>query len=118
MPSIYAWFSGAERIVNNYFASPNKLFEYFQAGVPVVGSNLPFLRAVIIGSGVGHLFDASDPKSIAMAINAATRNERLKQLRINVLRVRGKYSWDEERKKLVGIFRGLVGGPLAKSRRR
>lgn len=90
--------------MNNYFASPNKLFEYIQAGIPVVASDLPFLRKVVTGSGIGCLFDANDPKSIAAAINHVTRDRKLRILRKNVRNARRRYCWEEEERKLLSIY--------------
>lgn len=90
--------------LNNYFTSPNKLFEYIQAGLPVVASDLPFLRKIITENAIGYLFDPRNPRDIANSINTATRNEKLLLLRKNVLRIRNHYSWDEEQRKLVKIF--------------
>jgi glycosyltransferase involved in cell wall biosynthesis len=87
--------------INNYFASPNKLFEYIQAGLPVVGSDLPFLRKIILGDKIGYVFDPRDPRSIAQAINAATRDDILPVLRDNVRKIQQQYSWTEEQKKLL-----------------
>jgi glycosyltransferase involved in cell wall biosynthesis len=91
--------------LNNYFASPNKLFEYIQAGLPVVASDLPFLRKIITENEIGYLFDPRNPRDIANSINTATRNEILPLLRNNILRIRDHYSWNEEQRKLVKIFR-------------
>jgi len=94
--------------INNYFASPNKLFEYVQAGLPVVGSDLPFLRKIILGNKIGYVFNPQDPRSIAEAINAATRDGVLPTLRNNVLKIRRQYSWSEEQKKLIKIVQELA----------
>ena len=39
--------------MNNYFASPNKLFDYLMAGVPVIGSDLPEIARVVNSSQGG-----------------------------------------------------------------
>lgn len=77
--------------INNYFASPNKLFEYVQAGLPVVSSDLPFLRNIIAGNEIGLLFDPRDPTDIAAKINMATRDAVLAILRTNVHRIQKRY---------------------------
>jgi glycosyltransferase involved in cell wall biosynthesis len=94
--------------INNYFASPNKLFEYIQAGLPVVSSDLPFLRSIIAGNEIGLLFDPRDPTDIAAKMNMATRNDVLASLRTNVRRIQKRYSWDEEQQKLVSLVRRLT----------
>jgi glycosyltransferase involved in cell wall biosynthesis len=39
------------------FALPNKLFEAIQAGVPVLASDLPDMRRVVLEYGIGELFE-------------------------------------------------------------
>ena len=97
--------------INNYFASPNKLFEYIQAGLPVVSSDLPFLRSIIAGNEIGLLFDPRDPGDIAAKINMATRDAMLAIFRANVNRVQRRYRWDEEQEKLVSLIRRLTHSP-------
>jgi glycosyltransferase involved in cell wall biosynthesis len=94
--------------MNNYLASPNKLFEYIQAGLPVVGSDLPFLRKIIVGNKIGYVFDPRRPCDIARAINMATRDDALQVLRKNLQKIQKQYSWTEEQGKLVEIIRGLA----------
>jgi glycosyltransferase involved in cell wall biosynthesis len=93
--------------LNNYLASPNKLFEYILAGLPVVASNIPFLRKVIVENDIGALFDARDPKSIADAINQSTRECVLNRQRANLVSVAAKYTWNVESKKLLQAYASL-----------
>ena len=44
---------------------PNKLFEYIQAGLPVLASPLPEMAAVVLGRRVGRCADPSDAGDIA-----------------------------------------------------
>lgn len=52
-----------------YYSLPNKLFEYIQALVPVVGSDFPEIARVIRNYGIGKCCNPEDPYSIANAIN-------------------------------------------------
>jgi glycosyltransferase involved in cell wall biosynthesis len=38
---------------NHLYCSPNKLFEYIAAGVPIIANDLPFLRQVVAENGFG-----------------------------------------------------------------
>ena len=91
----------------NYFASPNKLFEYILAGLPVVASNIPFMRKVILENDIGALFDAREPRSIATAINLSTRDYVLRRQRANLASVAAKYNWNIESKKLLQAYASL-----------
>lgn len=96
------------RDLNNYLASPNKLFEYVQAGLPIAASNVPFMRKIILENDIGALFDPSDPQDIARVLNNVTRTEELQRLRKNVAKVAEKYSWTVESKKLLQLYCHLV----------
>jgi len=91
----------------NYFASPNKLFEYIQAGLAIAASDMPFLRKIITRDRIGVLFDPQDPRNIAEALNAVTRPERLEAYRKNVALVAPRYTWASESQKLVRLYSEL-----------
>ena len=94
--------------LNNLYCTPNKLFEYVAAGVPMLATDLPELRRLIAGNDIGLMIDTASPAAIARAIdNVIGDRERLEQLRSNVTEVRKRLNWAEEFKTLVDIFRRL-----------
>lgn len=57
--------------LNHWFCNPNKLWEYPNAGVPILASPFPELRKMIEGNGIGWLLpDPLNAREIAAAINA------------------------------------------------
>ena len=94
--------------LSNYYISPNKLFEYIQAGLPIAVSNLPFLTKVVSTNDIGTVFDAREPKSIAEAINQITRKDVLARQRKNVFEVASKFCWEQESKKLLQVYDAYV----------
>jgi glycosyltransferase involved in cell wall biosynthesis len=90
--------------LNNYFSSPNKLFEYLSAGLAIAGSNLPFISKIVLENKVGDVFDSQDPKDIARAVNHVTRDEILPNLRRNAELAAKKFSWELEKERLIAHY--------------
>lgn len=59
------------RVENHQGACPNKLSQYMQAGLPVVATDLPFVRSVVEAAGCGLVFDDRAPGAFAAALNRA-----------------------------------------------
>jgi glycogen(starch) synthase len=92
--------------LNNYYSLPNKLFEYMMAGLAVVASDLPEIRALNGEVGFGLLFDPASPESIAAAVNELARDKTL------LVKCREKArtwsitagNWESESKKLLSFY--------------
>ena len=78
---LLAWVAGADVVVapiqpttlNHRLSSPTKVFEGIAAGVPVVGSDLPGIRSVILAdpaAPLGAVVDPDDPAAIARAVRS------------------------------------------------
>jgi glycosyltransferase involved in cell wall biosynthesis len=96
--------------LNNYYCSPNKLFEYLGAGLPILATDLPELRRFVSGYGIGLLGDTSTPTSMAEMIDDFFGNEnRLSDWREQVKTIRNIVNWEVEEKKLKEIYRQVMG---------
>jgi len=94
--------------LNNYYTTPNKLFEYIAAGLPVVGSNFPELSKVIKKWNLGKTFNPDDPKDITVAIDyVLSDRDRYNEMKRNVLQAAKVFNWENESKKLLEIYRRL-----------
>lgn len=51
-----------------YYALPNKLFEYIQAGLPVIVSNLPQMKKIVDDYKIGIAVDLENEEDIAAAV--------------------------------------------------
>ncbi len=102
--------------LNNYYCSPNKLFEYINAGLPVVCSDFPFMKSVVENYEVGKTCNPDDPECIASAINWVLEdNERYRYLKRNVLSAAGIFNWGKESRKLIALYEEL-GKKMMQSR--
>src|SRR3954451_2363372 len=97
--------------VNPRYTTPQKLFESFAAGVPVVASDLPGMAPIVEWSGAGLLCDATSPRSIAAAMTSivtAPETERL-ALRERALRAaHERYNWEAQVGSLFSIYDELL----------
>ena len=92
--------------INNYYSSPNKLFEFIQAGLPIIANDLPFLRNMVEGEGFGIVAKLTDVEDYAAVISRAFSEEGrlLKEFRSTLMASRHKFSWAEEEAKLIAIY--------------
>jgi glycosyltransferase involved in cell wall biosynthesis len=92
---------------NHRLALPNKLFEYLAAGIPVVGADLPEVRALVTGREIGWVADPADPEDLARALRAAVAARRDDRLRARVAAAHAELRWPVERQRLTGLYDAL-----------
>ena len=96
-----------------YLSTPNKMFEAFAAGVPVVASDFPGMRSIVAGDPdgpLGELCDPADPASIGRAILALIElsPESRAELSARVRRAaRERWNWETEAARLVELYHEL-----------
>jgi glycosyltransferase involved in cell wall biosynthesis len=91
--------------LNHYYATPNKLWECLSAGLPVVSSNFPALRAVVEGHSLGCTCDTEYVRDIANAINYVLSDQtRYEEMRRNALEAAKTFNWENESAKLLHIY--------------
>jgi glycosyltransferase involved in cell wall biosynthesis len=94
--------------LNNYYTSPNKLFDFIQAALPIAASDLPYLRKVIVEDDLGVVAKLDSPATYATAINSLlTRADGGEGLRANLRHVAPRYTWKAQGEKLVDAYNRL-----------
>jgi glycosyltransferase involved in cell wall biosynthesis len=96
--------------LNNYYCSPNKLFEFIQAGVPIIGNDLPFLSKVIGGEGFGIVSKLETIEDYAKAIQLMFDPQLGGPARFveRLLTKAGSYTWQKEEKKLLTLYQKII----------
>jgi len=95
--------------LNYYYVSPNKLFEYMGAGLPVVASNFPDVKRFVEGCNFGVTCDPDNPREIADAIRyVLADNNRYEMMRQNAIKAAKEFNWENESKKLLAIYDSFV----------
>ena len=93
--------------LNNFHGLPNKVFEYIAAGIPVVASDFPQLRAVIERYDVGRTFDPGRPGALTAAIRAVLGDaDGLARWRANAAAAAAELNWEVESRRLLEIVDG------------
>jgi glycosyltransferase involved in cell wall biosynthesis len=93
--------------LNHYYCSPNKLFEYIQAGLALAVSNLPFLREIVVGNEIGVVFDPTNPEDMARQIDLVSRPKNLVAFHRKVCEIRDRYTWKHEKRQLYVAYKAL-----------
>lgn len=91
---------------NIYYSFPIKLFEYMEAGLPVVCSDFPIWKEIVEGCDCGIVVPWDNMEQAIKAIRYILENPSVAvQMGENGKRaVREKYNWQTEEKKLIGVY--------------
>ena len=103
--------------LNHLYCSPNKLWEYPAAGVPILASDMPEMKKKIETYGIGLTVDrALDPAEIATAVNRLTDDE-LDQMRQNCGEYAVAENWQNYETRVTGLHHrlGKESGAVASS---
>ncbi len=95
--------------LNYMYSLPNKLFDYIQAGIPVLSSRLPELEKIITKYKIGDFIKDHDPVNIAEKINHMLSNQDLMdEWKKNCIFASKELVWENEEKSLIKIYRKYV----------
>lgn len=88
--------------LNYRFSLPNKLFDFIQAGVPMVASHLVEIERIIRQYDIGTFIDEHTPEAIANTIKSVLENETQYAVwKQNLKRAAAELSWENEEKELI-----------------
>jgi glycosyltransferase involved in cell wall biosynthesis len=99
--------------LNHWLCTPNKLWESLTAGTPVVVSDFPVMRRIVMddpAGALGTVCDPVDPASIAAAIRAVTDagSEARAAWRARcLLAAAERWNWETESARLVELYASL-----------
>lgn len=90
---------------NNYYALPNKLFEYIMSGIPVIVNDLPQMKRIVEEYGVGDVTQEMNEDELIKILTRWKENEELySSLKSNCLRASKVLNWENEFDKVYYIF--------------
>jgi glycosyltransferase involved in cell wall biosynthesis len=94
--------------LNYRFALPNKLFDYIQAGIPVVISNLPEMRKIVEKYNIGLVAASHEPQVLADTFREALFNNQLRNSwKAGLRNAASDLTWENEKHIIEEIFSRL-----------
>jgi glycosyltransferase involved in cell wall biosynthesis len=91
--------------LNYRYSLPNKIFDYIHAGVPVLASDLPEVKKIIEGYGVGRISKGHEPKQLAALLNEMLSDTtQMKVWKENTKLAAEKLCWEEEEQVLRSVY--------------
>lgn len=103
--------------LNLYLSTPNKLFECLAAGTPVVVSDFPAVRQIVMDDELGPLGATcrpSDPRELAQAISSIVRLDAASRADLRArcaAAARSRWNWETEAERLLTLYEGLAVRP-------
>lgn len=91
--------------LNYRFSLPNKIFDYIQCGTPVLASDLPEVKNIVLTYNVGAIVEKHTPQFIGKVINqmldANFKNSHQEELE----KAAKELVWENEKKVLIDIYK-------------
>jgi len=91
-------------LLNMRYCTPNKLFEYIEACVPVCASDLPELKRIIEGGSIGKTYPMRSPDEIALGIRDCWERIQHGEFRANRKQVQQQFAWSHQRTQLLNLY--------------
>ena len=96
--------------LNSYFCTPNKLFEFIQAGLPILANDSPELRRFVVDNGFGMVRSMKTAKEIGKAIDTvfSASGASLGQWRQALKTQRSDLTWSKESHQYLRVYSKLL----------
>ena len=99
----------SDKGLSNYYSLANRFFDYMHAGIPQLCVDYPVYREINEEIPVAILINDLSPKNIADKLNNLLSNEVVyNELQRNCLEARKIYNWQQEEKKLLSFYEGVM----------
>ncbi|MCX6254978.1 MAG: glycosyltransferase [Bacteroidia bacterium] len=95
--------------LNYRFSLPNKLFDYISAGIPVIASDLPEVRKIVLEKGCGMIIPDVTPEEISKALKELRDNKNLLSgLKKNAVIASESVNWEIESEIVKGFYNKIL----------
>lgn len=94
--------------LNYEYSLPNKVFDYIQAGTPLLVSNRKEVASLVSENTIGWIVDEVEPEKLAEKVKQIFANsEEYAICKQNLVKAAEEYCWENEAESLKEIFRNL-----------
>lgn len=95
---------------NHIQSQPNKLFEYMAAGIPVIASDFPLWKEIVVVNEAGLCVAPESPIAIADAFRTLLGNQEKLDLmgRNGRAAVQRTYNWDQQEEILLEVYKKVL----------
>jgi glycosyltransferase involved in cell wall biosynthesis len=98
--------------LNHYTTDSNKLFEYVQAGLPVVASDLPEIRRVVRDYDLGLLVPAGNSEALAVALRELVANKGKREHHAaQSCKAAEVLNWERQEHELLALYARVLTNP-------
>jgi len=88
-----------------YYALPNKLFEYIMAALPVLISDLPQMKKIVLDYEVGEIVNLDNPEEIKTKLEQLINDKnKLSNYKQKTISASEELNWQREYQKIKHIF--------------
>lgn len=95
--------------LNYRLALPNKIFDYIQARIPVLCSDLPEMSAIVHRYRIGEVCISREPHQLANQLTGMLKDgDARKRWKSNLEKAAEELCWEKEEQKLLGLVRSAV----------
>jgi glycosyltransferase involved in cell wall biosynthesis len=95
--------------INYKLSLPNKIFDYIQAGIPVLGTNLIEYKKIVDKYQIGEMIDEFSSKNLSEKMNEVILDElNYTKLKANVAKASLELTWENETKELEFLLKSLL----------
>jgi glycosyltransferase involved in cell wall biosynthesis len=100
--------------LNYRYALPNKVFDYIQAGVPVLVSDLPEVKSIVLQYGVGMVNTAKTPEELGVLFQYILEDEaKIQTWKRNLQKAAAELCWENEEPKLLNLYQSAISGRVS-----
>ena len=95
------------RQLNDFYALPNKFFDFIMAGLALAVAPLPMMQQIVVDHEIGVVAEDQSPRALAGSLNALSAND-INRYKLNSLKLAKSMNAETEQKKLLNIYERIL----------